>query len=138
MKASKGHLSRSAVPLLISGLVGSIFAVSLGLMSPGNTLRQTLYPPHPSWPTLLKFSFAETFHFIGASTRSKAPLSLSVSLLLPALIAFISPAQELYRQISIRRAALFLALLLLLAFALIFFCFMPSIYATSFPPDARV
>lgn len=137
LKSPEDSLRRAALPLLIAGLMGSVLSGFVQILSSGNAIRQSVYPAHPSWFSIVKLSLTETLNFLFASIRTKAPLSLSVSLLLPFAIGFLS-TQEYQQPTNSKRQILCLAVLPLTAFILVWFCIIPSIYAMPYPPLPRV
>lgn len=137
LKSPEGSLRRAALSLLIAGFIGSMFSGFVQLLSNGNAIRQSLYPVHPSWLSIVKLSLSETLNFLFTTIRTKAPLSLSVSLLLPFAIGFIT-IQESQLTTKIKQRLLLLAVLPLTAFVLVWCCILPSSYAMPYPPLPRV
>lgn len=132
--APAGGWKRAALPLIAAGFVGSLLAVIFSLPAPGNALRQATYPPPPDLFPLVKDSLRQASSFVAAAPRVRLPLTMSVALLVPALLAFTSPAREPAQAANFgaRRMARWLLLSFLAAFILVVCCFVPSRYAMSF------
>lgn len=134
----------AALPLINAGFIGSILAAIVVILAPGSAARQATFPLPPALPSLISDSFLHTLAFVIASTRTRLPLTMSVALLLPALLAFKQPTGEQESleqsvQLNLKSGRVKWLLLTSTAAALMFvaFCIVPAVYATSAAPLPR-
>jgi hypothetical protein len=125
------NIRTSQIQFLATGLIGSLLAIGVVVLAPGNVIRQSYYPPHPDIVTLLQISFRgyRDFLFTNVQTPEK------ITGLLGALSAsFWFGAQSENRLMENHDL---IPLLFLGAFLLSFACFLPSAYAVSDVPVPR-
>ncbi len=139
--ASASVCARRALPLLTTGFVGCLLALVVTVLSPGNAARQSTYPPPADLLPLAAASLRHACSFVAASTRARLPLSVSVTILLPALLAFALPVKKQTPPTELPFSGRIMVRALVLSsvavFILIVLCLVPSIYATSSDPLPR-
>ncbi len=132
---------RAALPPLVADLAGSLIALFVVVLAPGNNVRESFYPPPSHLIALIKLSLYYTVGFVGY-TIYLAPLTTLLIVLLPALFgAYVhSKPSNLRRDFDSRVVRYFLVLLPLIGFLLLLMCFVPGVYAKSsyIPGRARI
>jgi hypothetical protein len=129
---SSDSLKRAARPFIVAGLAGSLLALFVVVLAPGNSIRRSFFPPPPNLFTLTKLSLFFVIHFVGY-TVYYSPLTMVLLLLLPALLgnyvhgAGAGTRQEYHPQ----RTKMLFIYLPLLAFILVLSSFVPGVYGTS-------
>ena len=129
---STGWWKRSTLLFIIAGLAGSLLALFVVVLAPGNAGRRGFFPPPPNLFKLTGLSIYFVIHFIGY-TLYYSPLTMVMLLILPALIgaytrsADSAPGREQGKNVT-RLLFLYLPLL---AFFLILCSFVPGVYGTS-------
>jgi hypothetical protein len=131
------HLKRLR-PFLISGALGSLLALVVLVLSPGNVVRRSYMPPPPNMIELILVSARYTAAFIYRQFSGHGFASL-LSWIAPLVLAFKlsepgsnSPSGTL----STSRIISLMGATVLLGGLMIFVGFIPPIYGTSvYPPD---
>jgi hypothetical protein len=120
-------LWRTARRFVIAGLVGSLLALTVVALAPGNKIRQAFFPAPPDLLTLTRLTIYYTVHGIAAAAYD-SPLTTLLVLFLPWKVGV-----QMGTSISISSTKLARCLLLspAIAFFLVLICFVPGIYATS-------
>jgi hypothetical protein len=156
-------LTRSIERLLMAGLSGSIAAIAIVALAPGNALRQQHYPPPPGLVRLAILSFFSTvFMFVRpvlpalrgvigaivphmfasepewlskALAMSSSPLTVMILVAVGWLMGFTRGSDQ-----GLAKAGHYRNVLLgapIVAFVLVAACMAPSVYGTSAPPPPR-
>jgi hypothetical protein len=132
---------RAAFPPLIADLTGSLIALSIVVLAPGNNVREGFYPPPPHLFALAKLSLYYAAGFVGY-TIYLSPLTTLLMVLLPALFGgyIHSKPSNRGRDFDSRTVRRFLLFFPLIGFLLLFICFVPGVYAMSsyIPGRARI
>lgn len=123
---------KSSVSLfLLAGLTGSMLSMLMVVSAPGNAIRQSFFPPHPSFVQMFQISLAGYLDFITEIVHTPE----KITGLTGALFAFIwMGTQSVRKQIGNHwnPFALFLG-----AFIISFACIVPAVYGTSELPPPR-
>ncbi|MBN1995842.1 MAG: hypothetical protein JW953_24360 [Anaerolineae bacterium] len=122
---------RIALPLLIAGLIGSVLALVVVVIAPGNQVRQS----HVGSPTnnaysLIALSLLYTFQFIKESLL-RSPLTVMVSFLFPLLFSFQWHSWPLV--LNYKKIFWLFGLSCVVGYLLVMFCVAPSVYAIASP-----
>jgi hypothetical protein len=128
---------RRLLPSLSAGLFGSIVALTVIVLAPGNSVRESALPAHSDLLTVFTRAFSNTFAhaFSEHNDPGTAPLRWA-ALLLPALLSFClargvveaGRASKPWRSLlALTAAGVFLC----------FCCFLPASYALSAAPPSR-
>lgn len=138
---SSSDFKRSALPLVVAGFLGSLIAMVISIIAPGNAFREAFYPPHPGLFSLVKSSITTAFHDMGYYNFHQVT-NIAIALVLPAVLAFTmhptEPNPPNQPNPNSKRALIFSLLLSpIVGFILIVFCFAPSIWGESGPPPNR-
>lgn len=129
---------RHHAPLLtFAALCGSIAAVTVLLLAPGNTVRQTNFERASSLVEAGIESLIHSAAFMVASVVSFSPGGALAAVIFPALLVYRLSAAEHLSLIIRRRLRIVALAAVLTAFALIAAFMLPGIYATQMPPPAR-
>jgi uncharacterized protein DUF6056 len=132
---------RSILPLVCTGLAGSLIALCIVVIAPGNQIRQSHFPVPPGLFWLTTRSFYHSAGFI-ANTIYFSPLTTLLSLALPASLALHLhlTAPNYISKIDLKKTVRLLILSPMAAFSLILFSVLPSFYALSafLPNRARI
>ena len=128
--------------LLVAGLIGSIVAVVVVYLAPGNTVRRTQFPPPPELPTLLKSSAGAALNFMFSEQNYPGTFFYrALALLIPALLAIYAVPRNstAARDVVSERSSQWLTLVVLplIGFAVVMSCFVPAIYVMSKQPPPR-
>ena len=129
--------------LLVGGLIGSVMAMAIVYLAPGNNVRRANFPPSPDWLTLLKSSAASTFNFIFSEQNYPGTYFYrALALLIPALLAIYTiprAAEPAARDVvSVKKAQwLTVVVLPLVCFAVVMSCLVPAMYVMSKQPPPR-
>jgi len=116
---------------LLAGFIGSVVAMLVVISAPGNTIRQSYFPPPPDIVTLTMISLHGYWDFILQIIHSPAKIiGLIGALFLTVLIGAHSKNSQMrnYRLVP---------MLFVGAFVLALACIVPGVYATSEPPPTR-
>ena len=133
------HLKRTVRAFLLIGLLGSLLALAIVAIAPGNSARQAYFPHHLGLPQILSLTVVYSLRFI-AKLMLTHPIVLSVLLGLPFLMVLrdktAGDTPVWNRQLCIR----LLVLIPLAIFILIACCSAPSFYGMSvmLPERARI
>ena len=137
----KGKKRRQVISFLGVGIVGSVLAMLVIVLAPGNLVRRSLMPPSPDLLLLIKKSLKDVYIFSVISFRSQ-PFIVVLSVFVPALVGFLT-----FPECSAKKPSysgdwilwLFpLVVIPVLTAVLILASIMPSEYAISSYPDGRV
>jgi MFS family permease len=134
---STSDFKRSALPLVVAGFLGSLIAMVITILSPGNAFREAYFPPHPDLFSLVKSSTINAFLYMGNYNFHQVT-NIAIALVLPAVLAFTmhptEPNPPTQPNPNSKRA-LIISLLLspIVGFILIVFCFAPTIWGESVP-----
>ncbi len=134
----KPPLHRNARLLVGAALAGSLLALLVVFVAPGNAVRLGTMPARPTLLALLRMSMTSAFVFIHSSLKEFAFQNL-LTLLLPLLLTYGLYARE-DNLPKIRPSTLTLSLILvpIIGFLLVLAVCAPSAYAESAYPEARV
>ena len=116
---------------LLAGWLGSLAALTVVALAPGNAIRQSLYPPQPDLWTLLQVNTQSYLDLLATIARTTEQLA---GLLGAFLTAGWFGTQ--CTRTSTKSRLLFLALGVV-ALVLSFACLLPGVYATSEPSPPR-
>lgn len=137
----KGKKRRLVAAFIGAGIVGSLLAMLVIVLAPGNLVRRSLMPPSPDLLLLIKKSIVDVYIFSVISFRQH-PHLVVLSVILPALSGFLTYQGENFKRplSSGDWAKWLLPLIVVPAFTalLILASIMPSEYAISSYPDGRV
>ncbi len=137
----KGKKRRQVNTFLGAGIVGSVLAMLVIVLAPGNLVRRSLMPPSPDLLLLIKKSLKDVYIFSVISFR-RQPVIVVLSIFLPALIGFLTfPERRVkkpLRSFDWIRWLFPLVVIPILTAVLILASIMPSEYAISSYPDGRV
>jgi hypothetical protein len=126
--------------LLAAGLVGSIAAMIIVVLAPGNSVRQGLMPTSPDILWLVGWSLRHGLAFAAKSAIS-TPINFANSLIFPAILMITGPWNfELSTpagKSTIRRWGPYIAGIPILVYLIIVASVAPSVYATSAYPAER-
>jgi hypothetical protein len=137
----QGKKRRQVNAFLGAGIVGSLLAMLVIVIAPGNLIRRGLMPPSPDPLELIKKSIYDVYIFSVISFR-RQPYIVALSVILPALVGFLT-----YQGVSLNKplrpgdwARWLCPLVVTPVFTagLIMASIMPSEYAISSYPDGRV
>jgi len=122
----------SNVLLLVAGLVGSLAGGLLMFVAPGNTFRQSAFPPPPALPELFSISFRGLREFFQLVVLSPAHWFTWAGILLCGFIFGIGVFRR-YQESpgELRRHVWILVWLPVVAFVLLLACWVPMAYGTS-------
>ena len=137
----KGKKRRQVNAFLGAGIVGSLLAMLVIVIAPGNLIRRGLMPPSPDPLELIKKSLYDVYIFSVISFR-RQPYIVALSVILPALVGFLTyQGGSLNKPLCSGDWAWWLCPLVVipaLTAGLILASIMPSEYAISSYPDGRV
>jgi hypothetical protein len=137
----KGKKRRQVNAFLGAGIVGSLLAMLVIVIAPGNLIRRGLMPPSPDPLELIKKSLLDVYIFSVISFR-RQPYVVVLSVILPGLVGFLtyqgSNLNKPLRLIDWVRWLFPLVVIPVLTAGLILASIMPSEYAISSYPDDRV
>ncbi len=137
----KGKKRRQVNAFLGAGIVGSLLAMLVIVIAPGNLIRRGLMPPSPDPLELIKKSLFDVYIFSVISFR-RQPNIVALSVILPALVGFLTyQGGSLNKPLRLGDWARWLCPLVVipvLTAGLILASIMPSEYAISSYPDDRV
>lgn len=117
--------------IFLSGLLGALLGMVIVISAPGNTVRQSFFPPSPDFVKLMDISINGYLIFLKSLTSLKNIITIISS------IIFSIWAGSIYNgnfQFYWRK----ILLLVSGAFAISFSCFPPGVYGYSEPPPDRV
>jgi hypothetical protein len=83
-----GDFKRRAMPLIVAGFIGSLLALIIIIIAPGNAARESFYPPHPDLFTLIKSSISNTFYYMGYYYNFHHALDIGIVMVLSGIMAF--------------------------------------------------
>lgn len=137
----KGKKRRQVNAFLGAGIVGSLLAMLVIVIAPGNLIRRGLMPPSPDPFELIKKSLFDVYIFSIINFR-RQPFMVVLSVFLPALVGFLTYQRSSFNKplhlgdwvrllFPLLAVPVFTALLILVSI-------MPSEYAISSYPDDRV
>ena len=137
----KGKKRRQVNAFLGAGIVGSVLAMLVIVLAPGNLVRRSLMPPSPDILLLIKKSLKDVYIFSVISFR-RQPFIVVLSIFLPALVGILTfPERSVKKPLRSGdwvRWFFPLVVIPILTAALILASIMPSEYAISSYPDGRV
>jgi hypothetical protein len=137
----QGKKRRQVNAFLGAGIVGSLLAMLVIVIAPGNLIRRGLMPPSPDPVELIKKSIYDVYIFSVISFR-RQPYVVALSIILPALAGFLTyqgiSLNKPYRSGDCARWLLPLVVIPVLTAGLILAAILPSEYAISSYPDDRV
>jgi Family of unknown function (DUF6056) len=116
--------------LLVAGLVGSLLALVVVALAPGNAVRQAYFPPPPGLFRILTLSALYTLGFAALSVF-RQPLVFVLLLLWPFLTALKRPGRGAAAAEDAMKRAWLLVLIPIAVFALNVSCIAPALYGTS-------
>jgi hypothetical protein len=130
-------LKRSALVILLVGLVCTVIAMVIIITAPGNAVRQSAFTPSSSLPVLILRTITVSASYMVLAIGVLSPLALLAAVVVPAFVAF-----QFFPPISFRLTARrirgLLALSAGIAWVLIMASLGPVLYALSTPPSGRV
>jgi len=137
----RGKKRRQVNAFIGAGIVGSVLAMLVIVLAPGNLVRRSLMPPSPDPLELIKKSLFDVYIFSVISFR-RQPYIVVLSVILPALIGFLTFSERSlkkpFRKSDWVRWLCPLLVIPVLTAGLILASIMPSEYAISSYPDDRV
>jgi len=139
-KLDPGPYRRAALPPFIAGMVGSLIAAGIVILSPGNIVRQSYFPKPPDGFRLVELSLYYAAGFI-PYTIIRSPLTILLSVMLPALFGYYQGINSnAASKVDFRKVVHLLFSLWLVGFILILASTVPGIYGTSsfLPERARL
>jgi hypothetical protein len=137
----QGKKRRQVNAFLGAGIVGSLLAMLVIVIAPGNLIRRGLMPPSPDPLELIKKSIFDVYIFSVISFR-RQPYMVVLSVILTALVGFLTFSERRLKK-PLRmgdwvRWLYPLVVIPVLTAGLILASIMPSEYAISSYPDERV
>jgi hypothetical protein len=133
----KDQSRRNWLILLGAGIGGSLLALLIVFLAPGNAARQALMPESPGILALMKMSALHTFLFV-FRTLDKNAFQLLLVYLAPFLFIYLFYARNKIPYWQPSRIILILLAVPMFATLLIFAIMAPAAYAQSSYPDGRV
>ncbi len=137
----EGKKRRQVNAFLGAGILGSLLAMLVIVIAPGNLIRRGLMPPSPDPLELIKKSLYDVYIFSVISFR-RQPYIVALSVILPTLVGFLTyQGSSLNKPLRLGGWARWLCPLVVipvLTAGLILASIMPSEYAISSYPDGRV
>jgi hypothetical protein len=137
----EGKNRRQVNAFLGAGILGSLLAMLVIVIAPGNLIRRGLMPPSPDPLELIKKSLYDVYIFSVISFR-RQPTIVALSVILPALIGFLTYQGSSHNKPlhlgDWARGLYPLVVIPVLTAGLILASIMPSEYAISSYPDGRV
>ena len=137
----RGKKRRQVNAFLGAGIVGSLLAMLVIVIAPGNLVRRGLMPPSPDPLELIKKSLMDVYIFSVISFK-RQPHIIALSVILPALVGFLTyQGSSLIKPLPLSDWARWLCPLVVIPVitaGLIMASIMPSEYAISSYPDGRV
>ncbi len=85
----KGKKRRQVNALIGAGIVGSVLAMLVIILAPGNLVRRSLMPPSPDLLLLIKKTLKDVYIFSVISFQ-RQPFIVVLSVFLPALVGFLT------------------------------------------------
>lgn len=136
LRGGRGRPARWALP--VAGLLGSLLALLVMAMAPGNAVRQSALPEQARWAEILIRSWKDMYIFLARVARDHT-ISAFLAVSLPAAWAFLAGARagELSREERNRAWTVLVGLPFVTA-ALLLATIVPYEYAVSSYPDERV
>jgi len=136
------RIRRTSMLFSVAALAGSLAALCVVALAPGNHVRRAFFPPPPGLLTLAKWSLYYAAGFIARSIYL-APLTFLVAGAIPALLAagrHLDRPDDNATRMSVIRVVRFLVLLPVVAFVLVLACGVPALYGMSLflPERARI
>jgi hypothetical protein len=125
---------RVLVSLVVAGLIGSVVALVIIALAPGNAVRGGGVPT-PNLPNVLGAAIDDARQLFHDFWRFST-LSAAVAFLVPGLVAFVAEPPALSRR-QLRRLLLWSLLVGLVGCVLVVVCLVPSFYALSAPAPGR-
>lgn len=138
---------KNILPILLVGLFGSLLAMGITIIAPGNKIRQAYFPPPPDLFNLVKISFGSFLNYFHLTLNSPVRILNIVVLFFTCVFAgwhFINrsiPPQPIstMNQISKFMDSSYpktILIFLIFSLSLLFVCFVPAAYGMStFPPE---
>jgi len=93
----RGKKRRQVNAFIGAGIVGSVLAMLVIVLAPGNLVRRSLMPPSPDPLELIKKSLYDVYIFSVISFR-RQPYIVALSVILPALVGFLT-----YQGVSLNK-----------------------------------
>jgi hypothetical protein len=124
-----GRNRKQYLPLLIAGLAGSFAGGLIDFVAPGNSVRQSAFPPPPAPPELLTISLRGLRDFFDVVVFSPPRIFTWIGIFICAFVAGLIMSSN--TQASLRRRSWMLVLLPIITLVLLIACWVPMAYATS-------
>ena len=139
---SKGRKASSEMRLvLFLGFIGSMTAMVIVVMAPGNETRRGLMPPSPEFSTLLRATLLDWYIF-SVRTLKWHPLGIGLTLFIPFLTGYLLVTKGRAGNIDTveasRSIVLWIMVIPVFTFLLMCASIAPYEYAISSFPDGRV
>jgi hypothetical protein len=130
---------RAALPFIIAGLAGSVIALIIVVLAPGNKIRQSHFPAPPDLITLTKLSLYYAAGFTYYTLR-RSPLTSFLFISLPVFLGYFLNKRYARPAFHWPRVKGQLLLSPVIGYFLIFLCIVPGFYGTSgmLPDRARI
>jgi hypothetical protein len=126
---------RAGLPLLAVALVGSLIALIIIIVAPGNAVRQALFPHQVLLPELAVQTVVVSAGFIVLALGFFAPIPLLVTVIVSALVAYqFGPANV---QLNPKHIREWMAISAGVAWLLIMSCLFPPLYGLGTAPSSR-
>ncbi|MFL6229454.1 MAG: DUF6056 family protein, partial [Pyrinomonadaceae bacterium] len=124
---------------LVAGLIGSLLALAVVALAPGNGVRSAYFPPPPGLSQILKLSTLSSFRFISQTVLNHR-IIFALLLLVPFLTVLRDFVPRDEQDDDGRRRAALLVLIPAGVFALVMSCVAPAFYGMSvmLPERAQV
>ena len=127
---------RELTPLIVSGLIGSILALVIIALAPGNLIRQANFPPSPGLLQMLGIMGIGTAIFFLRLLSTSYLITIFGIVTLSGVVGYSRDRSD-HDDISEQKLRRFLVLLPALTFLLIYSSFAPAAYAMSSGPPPR-
>lgn len=127
------------MPLLVAAAVGSVLALAIVAVAPGNKFRQANFAPSPSLVSFIQDTLGYSFRFVDR-TVARFPVELALSLAPAVVIALQSDPGPLAASLTLQRRPLLMGALIglpVVTFILVVACFAPTTYGLAAYPPGR-
>jgi hypothetical protein len=140
--AARAIWQRRVLPVLLAGLAGSLLALLLIALAPGNAVRQEFFTPAPNMVTLAKWTLYHALSFVYSIPR-QGRLVLPVLMVIALLAAWLvhppddppERVQDLRRYLTSKLQ--WVVLCAIAGYVLVMSALLPSLFSRSKPPPER-
>ena len=135
LTSKSAKIRRTVLPLVLAGLLGSVLAMSVIFLAPGNEIRQSRFLPPQDPGSLAAMSIKNTFRFL-KEALSSSTVSLGTALIFSTLIGRMLYPWTSITIFSFTKIVQLLGLTLILGFIILLSTIAPAAYGMSlYPPD---